>query len=192
MDNNNSSFVQAAIPKFDGYYDHWAMLMENFLRSKEYWDLIENGISMEVPQRIEPGSTSTVGAAEGQHKLIEGQKLKDLKVKNYLFQAIDRNVMETILNRDTSKGIWDSIKQKYQGSTKVKRAQLQALRKEFEILHMKEGETVNSLFGRTLTIANKMKTHGDTMSQTTINEKFLRSMISKFIMWFARSKSQMI
>jgi hypothetical protein len=101
MESNNSSFVQAAIPKFDGHYDHWAMLMENFLHSKEYWDLIENGMSMEVTQRTEPGSVSMVGAKEGQHKLsedqaeaqrklIEGQKLKDLKVKNYLFQAIDR------------------------------------------------------------------------------------------------------
>ena len=123
---------------------------------------------------------STVGTAEGQHKLIEGQKLKDLKVKNYLFQVIDRNIMETILNRDTSKGIWDSMKQKYQGSTKVKRAQLQALRRNFETLHMKEGETVNSFFGRTLNIANKMKTHGDMMSQTTINEKVLRTITSKF------------
>ncbi|PNX69644.1 retrovirus-related Pol polyprotein from transposon TNT 1-94, partial [Trifolium pratense] len=48
--------------------------------------------------------------------------------------------METILNRDTSKDIWDSMKQKYQGSTKVKRAQLQALRREFEVLGMKDGE----------------------------------------------------
>jgi len=29
-------FVQPAIPRFDGYYDHWSMLIENFLRSKEY------------------------------------------------------------------------------------------------------------------------------------------------------------
>jgi len=71
MKNNNNSFVQAAIPKFDGHYDHWAMLMKNFLGSKEYWDLIENGMSMEVTQRIEPGSVSMVGAIEGQHKLSE-------------------------------------------------------------------------------------------------------------------------
>jgi len=72
------------------------------------------------------------------------------------------------------------MKQKYQGSTKMKRAQLQALRKDFETMHMNEGEIVNNYFGRTLTIANKMKTHGDTMSQTIINEKVLRSMASKF------------
>jgi len=38
------NFVQPAIPRFNGHYDHWAMLMENFLRSKEYWSLIEIGI----------------------------------------------------------------------------------------------------------------------------------------------------
>jgi hypothetical protein len=41
----SSNFVQPAIPKFDGYYEHWSMLMENLLRSKEYWGLIENGVT---------------------------------------------------------------------------------------------------------------------------------------------------
>jgi len=50
---NNNSFVQLAIPRFDGHYNHWAMLMENFLRSKEYWESIENGIPATV-DRIEP------------------------------------------------------------------------------------------------------------------------------------------
>jgi len=53
---------------------------------------------------------------------VEEMRLKDLKVKNYLFQSIYRTIMETILNRDSAKGIWDSMRQKYQGSTKVKRA----------------------------------------------------------------------
>ena len=35
------NFVQPAIICFDGHYDHWSMLMENFLRSKEYWELVE-------------------------------------------------------------------------------------------------------------------------------------------------------
>jgi len=39
---SESSFVQPAVPKFDEHYDHWAMLMENFLRSKEYWGVVEN------------------------------------------------------------------------------------------------------------------------------------------------------
>ncbi|GMJ16249.1 hypothetical protein HRI_005294100 [Hibiscus trionum] len=118
-----SSFVQPSVPKFDGYYDHWAMLMENFLRSKEYWNVVENGI----PAAAEGGVLTEV-----QKKHIEDQKLKDLKAKNYLFQALDRSVLETILNKETSKSIWDSMRQKHQGATRVKQSHLQALRKEFE------------------------------------------------------------
>ncbi|CAL9022929.1 unnamed protein product [Prunus brigantina] len=166
------SFVQPAIPKFDGHYDHWSMLMENFLRSKEFWSLFEEGIP--VPE--DDGS----GLTAAQKKTVEDQKLKDLKVKNYLFQAIDRNIMETILVKDTAKQIWDSMKLKYQGSTRVKRAQLQALRRTFEVLQMKEGEGVDEYFARTLTIVNKMKIHGEKMDQVVIIEKILRSMTPKF------------
>jgi len=50
----DSNFVQAVIPRFDGHYDHWSMLMENFLRSKEYWPIIESGI-----QEPEKGTSLT-------------------------------------------------------------------------------------------------------------------------------------
>lgn len=51
MATENGIFVQPAIPRFDGHYDHWVMLMENPLRSKEYWNLVENGI----PDQLEGG-----------------------------------------------------------------------------------------------------------------------------------------
>ena len=52
-----------------------------------------------------PTATEGVELIEAQQKSIADQKLKDLKVKNYLFQAIDRTIMETILNRDIAKHI---------------------------------------------------------------------------------------
>lgn len=88
--------------------------------------------------------------------------------------------METILVRDTAKDILDSMRRKYQGSTKVKRAQLKTLRREFEVLAMKEGETVNEYISRTLAIANRMTAHGERLEQTVIVEKVLRSMTSRF------------
>ena len=103
-----------------------------------------------------------------------------MKAKNYLFQALDRSILETILKKDTTKNIWDSLKQKYQGTTRVKRAHLQALRKEFEILHMKVGEFVNEYFAWTLTIANRMKANCENKGDVAIVEKILRSMTPKF------------
>jgi hypothetical protein len=72
-----SHFVQPSIPKFDGYYEHWSMLMENLLRSKEFWPLIETGVVI-----------ASANATVEQRRLADESKLRDLKVKNYLFQAI--------------------------------------------------------------------------------------------------------
>ncbi|MCI26158.1 retrovirus-related Pol polyprotein from transposon TNT 1-94 [Trifolium medium] len=102
----SSNFMQPAIPKFDGFYEHWSMLMENLLRSKEYWGLIENFVV------IAPANLT----AE-QRGLADESKLRDLKVKNYRFQSIDRSILETILVRDTAKDIWDAMKRKYQVSS---------------------------------------------------------------------------
>ncbi|PNY00931.1 retrovirus-related Pol polyprotein from transposon TNT 1-94 [Trifolium pratense] len=156
----SSNYMQPSIPRFDGFYDHWVMLMENLLRSKEFWDLIENGVTV-----------APANATHEQLKAAEDSRLKDLKAKNYLFQAIDRTILETILSKDTAKEIWDSMRQKYQGSSKVKRAQLQALRKEYETLNMKIGESIEDYFCRTLTIANKMKMHGEIMTQGDIDDR---------------------
>ena len=45
---------------------------------------------------------------------------------------------------------------------------------------MKEGESVDEYFTRTLIIENKTKIHGENMKQMVIIEKILRSMISRF------------
>jgi len=171
------------VPKFVGHYDHWAELMENLLRSKEYWNVVDRGIMVDVTGEARSFSSVVSEShplTDVQRKEYEENKLKDLKAKNLLYQAIERDMLETILDRSSSKAIWDSMKQKFQGSTRVKRAQLQSLRCDFEILHMKEGETVNAYFARVLSIANKMKAHGENLNETMITEKILRSMISKF------------
>ena len=67
--------MQPSIPRFDGHYDHWSMLMDNFLRSKEFLGLVETGYVERTS-----GSVQT----DGQQKKIDELKLKDLKVKNNL------------------------------------------------------------------------------------------------------------
>nr|GEV79467.1 retrovirus-related Pol polyprotein from transposon TNT 1-94 [Tanacetum cinerariifolium] len=131
MTTEGSSFGQPNIPKFNGDHDHWSLLMENLLRSKEYWFVVENGIP-------EEGENQT----PAQKKNLEDMKLKDLKAKNYLFSSIDKSILKTITKKETSKQLWDSMKMRYQGNVRVQRAQLNRLRRDFEILAMKTGESV--------------------------------------------------
>ncbi|XP_014511418.1 uncharacterized protein LOC106770105 [Vigna radiata var. radiata] len=146
--------------------------MENFLRSKELWSLVEDGIPTFV--------LSTGPNSETQQKMLQEAELKDLRVKNFLFQSIDCEILETILDKSTSKSIWTSMRQKYQGSTRVKRAQLQALRREFGLLTMKDGEKVDSFFGRIMTVVSKMRSNGEVMESNTVVSKILRSLTPKF------------
>ncbi|KAM1725740.1 hypothetical protein ACFX12_016611 [Malus domestica] len=169
---SEGSFVQPSIPRFDGHYDHWSMLMENFLRSKEYWSLIETGYE-EPAKGAQPIS-------EARQKELDAVKLRDLKAKNYLFQAIDRSILEMMLEKDTSKKIWDSMKTKYKGNARVKRSTFQALRRDFETLEMKVSETITNYFARVMTVANKMRVYGEPMTDVTICEKILRSLTDKF------------
>ncbi|KAH0636786.1 hypothetical protein KY289_036701 [Solanum tuberosum] len=72
------------------------------------------------------------------------------------------------------------MKKKYQGNARAKRAQLQTLQGEFETLCIKPEESVSVYFSRTMTIANKMRIHGERLEDVTIVEKILRSMFPKF------------
>ncbi|KAH7571409.1 hypothetical protein JRO89_XS04G0045500 [Xanthoceras sorbifolium] len=99
-------------------------------------DLVETGC-------VRPAATVLTEESQTSYEALQ---LKDLKVKNYLFQAIDRSIMETILKKDTAKDIWDTMKKKYEGNTRVKRSTLQGLCRDFETLEMKSGETITVYF----------------------------------------------
>ncbi|KAK3027360.1 hypothetical protein RJ639_040959 [Escallonia herrerae] len=96
---HSENYVQPSIPRFDGYYDHWSMLMENFLRFKEYWQVVDSGLA-------EPAAATML--IETQRTKLNALMLKDLK--------------------DTSKKIWDSMKKKYQGNARTKLLFVESLR----------------------------------------------------------------
>ncbi|XP_004309334.1 PREDICTED: uncharacterized protein LOC101314043 [Fragaria vesca subsp. vesca] len=90
-----SNSAPVSIPLFDGYYDHWSELMENFIRSRKLWHLIETGVPTPVQVREQVATFSTVVAegrqqTEAQRKReedlrqrVEQMKEDDLKVKNF-------------------------------------------------------------------------------------------------------------
>lgn len=167
----NGNFSAPAVPKFDGDYDHWSLVMENLLRSKEYWCVVESGV---------PDLTGIAAPTAAQQKLADEGKLKDLKAKNYLFQSIDKSILRTIAQKDTAKQLWDSMKTKHHGTARVKRAQLQRLRRSFETLEMKAGEKIEAYFGRVMEVANDMRNCGEDMKDVAIVEKILRSLTENF------------
>lgn len=160
------------IPQFSGHYDHWSELVENLLRAKGLWSLVENGF--EEPK---VGTLLT----DAQQAQLQDARTKDHQVKHYLYQAIDRTVFEQILDRRSSKIVWDSMKLKFNGNEKVKKSHLQTLRREFEILGMWKEETITEYFARVMVVSNKMRSNGEAVTDEKIVEKILRTLVDKFI-----------
>ncbi|CAM8946419.1 unnamed protein product [Rhodiola kirilowii] len=92
MDAEGSSYTAPWVPKFDGYYDHWSLIMENLLRSKEYWSVIQD--------EIKEGKEAKAFSAT-QQKVNDEAMMKDLKAKNYLFLSIDESILKTITQQSS-------------------------------------------------------------------------------------------
>ncbi|XP_050875362.1 uncharacterized protein LOC127078987 [Lathyrus oleraceus] len=72
------------------------------------------------------------------------------------------------------------MKMKCQGNVRVKRAQLNRLRRDFEVLAIRQGESINDYFGRVTTVANDMRNYGEDVSDVKIVEKILRKLTDKW------------
>lgn len=124
----------------------------------------------------QPGEKEVLTAE--QKKTLEEMKGKDLKTKNYLFQSIYKSILKTITQKETSIQLWDSMNMKCQGNACVQRAQLNRHRRNFEVLAMKQGESIADYFGRVMVIVNDMRNYG--VTDVKIVEKILRTLTEKW------------
>ena len=85
-----------------------------------------------------------------------------------------------VMQLNTAKEIWDKIILGYEGDTKVKSAKLQTLRIQYQNLRMHNEESIASFFLRLNDIVNRMRNLGETITDTTLVEKALRSLTPKF------------
>nr|GEY73038.1 polygalacturonase-like [Tanacetum cinerariifolium] len=89
-------------------------------------------------------------------------------------------IVEKVSNATTSKEAWEILQNTFKGIDKVKKVHLQTLRGEFEKIQMEESETISDYFTRVLTMSNEMKRNGESLNDTRVTEKILRSLPPSF------------
>ncbi|KAF2318538.1 hypothetical protein GH714_008752 [Hevea brasiliensis] len=124
------SFGTGPPPVFDGQnYQLWAVKMKTYLRGFDLWEVVETG-NGPPPLRANPTVTQLKHYAEESAK-----KYKSLSI---IHAAVTETIFTRIMACDTGKEAWDRLKEEFQGSEKTKQMQVLNLRREYELLKMKE------------------------------------------------------
>jgi hypothetical protein len=93
---------------------------------------------------------------------------------------LTESIYTKVVNCESTKEIWDKLKNIYEGDAKVKGAKLQTFRVKFEQLKMKEDENIASYFLRVDETVNAIKGLGEEMKETIIVQKVLRSLPMRY------------
>ena len=126
MTNGTTTSTQfpTNLPVFKGEnYQRWVAQMKVIFRFQDVVEILNDGIS-----ELE------VDATEAQKAAHKDQRKKDGNARFLIYQCVDCDVFEKIIEEETTKGAWEKLKNLYGGDEKLKKVKLQTLRKQYEML----------------------------------------------------------
>nr|GEX22708.1 zinc finger, CCHC-type [Tanacetum cinerariifolium] len=100
---------------------------------------------------------------------------KDKTAITFLYQALPEEQLLQITKHKTAKAIWDALKARHIGEERVQQARLQTLKSDFEMLHMKKDETIDTFTTKITALVNNAASLGHTMEDGTLVRKLLNA-----------------
>ncbi|GJW56811.1 retrovirus-related pol polyprotein from transposon TNT 1-94 [Tanacetum coccineum] len=161
----SSATTAPAIPVFSGTHYHiWAVKMKTYLKSQGLWKVVETDES--IPAL---GENPTVA----QLRTYETESLKKDKALTCLHSGIADQIFTSIMDLETPKAVWDKLQETFEGTDRVKAVRLLTLKREFELLRMKDDELVKDYSARMINVVNQMRLHGEVMKDHKVVEKMI-------------------
>jgi len=80
----------------------------------------------------------------------------------------------------TAKEAWNTLQEAFQGNERTRQMQVLNLKREFEMLKMREAETIKEYFDRLLAVVNKIRLLHEDLPDRRIVEKVLISLPKRF------------
>ena len=68
------------------------------------------------------------------------------------------------MDLETPKQIWDKLKEEFEGSDRTKVVKLLMLKKEFELIKMKENKTIKDYSSRIMDVVNQRRLLGEALT----------------------------
>ena len=89
-------------------------------------------------------------------------------------------MFEKVADATTSKEAWEILQNSLQGVEKVKKIKLKMLKDDFEVLKMKESESISDFCSRLMVVLIQLKRYGEEVDDVRAVEKILCSLTPKF------------
>nr|GEY90809.1 zinc finger, CCHC-type [Tanacetum cinerariifolium] len=138
-------------------YTTWAIRMQIILEANGLWEMIEP------------------------NEKTQADNKKDKTVIAFLYQVLPEEQLLQITKHKTAKAIWDALKTRHIGEERVQQARLQTLKSDFEMLHMKEDETIDTFITKLTTLVNKAASLRHTMEDETLVRKLLNAVPDRYL-----------
>ncbi|GKC32332.1 retrovirus-related pol polyprotein from transposon TNT 1-94 [Tanacetum coccineum] len=168
----SSATTAPAIPVFSGTHYHiWAVKMKTYLKSQGLWKIVETDES--IPALRENPTVA-------QLRTYETESLKKDKALTCLHSGIADQIFTSIMDLETPKAVWDKLQETFEGTDRVKAVRLLTLKRDFELLRMKDDELVKDYSARMIDVVNQMRLHGEVLKDQKVVEKMMISVPPKF------------
>jgi len=142
---------------------------EVLLEASGLWDVV-----MSETQALQENSIVA------QIRNYNDEVMRRSKAKTCIHCAVSDVVFTRIMACETAKEAWDTLHEAFQGNERTRHMQILNLRREFEILRMKETETIKEYFDRLLIVVNKIRLLREDLPDRKIVEKVFVSLPERF------------
>ena len=145
--------------------------MKAYLQALTLWNVVEIG---EDAQQLGPNPTLN------QIKLYEEMKARKPRNLTCIHSTLSDVVLTRFMAYESPKEVWDKLKEEFEENSRVKAVKVLTLKREFELLRMKEGETVKEYSSKLLELVNKIRILGEVIEDSKVVEKIMISLPTKF------------
>ncbi|XP_075074472.1 uncharacterized protein LOC142162066 [Nicotiana tabacum] len=102
---------------------------------------------------------------------------KNAEAKKWLIYGLSPDEYNRIQGCSTSKQIWDTLQVAHKGTPQVKRSRGTLLYSYYKSFAMKEGETIQEMYTKFITLTNKLKSLGRIIPEEERVEKILTKVL---------------
>ncbi|KAG9442737.1 hypothetical protein H6P81_018591 [Aristolochia fimbriata] len=173
-------------PLLDGTnYAYWKAKMRIYIKAQDEraWRSVEDGWEPPTVEVGEGADKKRILKSSAEWNDVEERLANcNSKALNAIFGGIDEVQFRRVSACTTAKEAWKILEVHYEGAESVRAVKLQMLMTQFELMRMRDDETILEFEGKIRDIANQSSNLGDRIPQDRLVKKVLHSLSSKFKM----------